>query len=358
MKILSIIIPTYNMESLLGACLDSLVQSKAIDSLEVVVVNDGSRDGSLAVARRYAEQYSESVRIIDKENGNYGSTINAALPTLQGRYVKILDADDRFDVALVEQYVETLERSEEVDMIVSPYIEQLAHSQRRVDYNIYGRRVYEYGRCYDAEQIFTDGAIRFFAMHAVAYRTSLLRDMGYRQSEGISYTDQEWVFYPLFEVQRILFADIPLYIYNLAREGQTMDARVMLRSLSAQVAVTEAMSERYASAAVAGFSPARRRFLKEILRMRHRVVYRLWLLAMPDSDFSAEEFALVDKKMATLAERCGLGRVAVPVNNILGFDMLAYWRKHSRRYPSFVRSLLRAADSAMVRLHALLFGRR
>lgn len=358
MKTLSIIIPTYNMESLLGACLDSLVQSPALARMEVVVVNDGSRDGSLDVARRYADQYGDSVRIIDKENGNYGSTINAALPTLQGRYVKILDADDCFDASLVESYIETLERAEGVDMVVTPYIEQLAHSQRRVDYNIYGRRVYEYGRCYDAEQIFTDGAIRFFAMHAVAYRTALLRDIGYRQSEGISYTDQEWVFYPLFEVQRILFADIPLYIYNLAREGQTMNSRVMLRSLSALVTVAENMSERYASAAVARFTPARRRFLKEVLRMRHRVVYRLWLFAMPDSDFSAEEFTHADKKMATLAERCGLGRVAVPVNNILGFDMLAYWRKHSRRYPSWLRSLLRAADGAMVRLHALLFGRR
>ena len=95
-----------------------------------------------------------------------------------------------------------------------------------MEYNIYSRKVYEYGKAYDAEQVFTDGAIRFFMMHGVCYRTELLREMNYRQSEGVSYTDQEWVFYPLFKVQTIAFADMALYRYNVAREGQTMDVKV------------------------------------------------------------------------------------------------------------------------------------
>ena len=91
-KRLSVIIPTYNMAALLPQCLDSLVRSAAASSLDVVVVNDGSRDASLSIAQRYADHHPDIVRIIDKPNGNYGSTINAALPTLKGEYVKILDA--------------------------------------------------------------------------------------------------------------------------------------------------------------------------------------------------------------------------------------------------------------------------
>ena len=81
-KRLSVIIPTYNMAELLPACLDSLVRSTASSLLDVVVVNDGSRDSSLSIAQRYADRYPDIVRVIDKPNGNYGSTINAALPTL------------------------------------------------------------------------------------------------------------------------------------------------------------------------------------------------------------------------------------------------------------------------------------
>ena len=66
MKRLSIIIPTYNMDELLSACLDSLVASAALDALDIVVVNDGSRDNSLSIATSYASKHPGSVRVIDK----------------------------------------------------------------------------------------------------------------------------------------------------------------------------------------------------------------------------------------------------------------------------------------------------
>ena len=91
-KLLSIIIPTYNMEALLPRCLDSLLVDGALEQLEAIVVNDGSRDGSLAIANSYKERFPDTVTVIDKPNGNYGSTINAALPVAKGKYVKVLDA--------------------------------------------------------------------------------------------------------------------------------------------------------------------------------------------------------------------------------------------------------------------------
>ena len=96
-KILTLIIPTYNMELYLRYCLDSLLVDEGMDALEVLVVNDGSRDCSLEIAREYEHKYPQTFKVIDKENGNYGSCVNRGLKEATGKYVKVLDADDSFD---------------------------------------------------------------------------------------------------------------------------------------------------------------------------------------------------------------------------------------------------------------------
>ena len=94
-KVLSIIIPTYNMENYLHKCLDSLlVEDKNLrDALEVLVIIDGSKDRSSEIGHEYEEKYPGVFRVIDKENGNYGSCINRGLKEATGKYVKILDAN-------------------------------------------------------------------------------------------------------------------------------------------------------------------------------------------------------------------------------------------------------------------------
>lgn len=86
-KTLSIIIPSYNMEAYLPQCLDSLLGPDVpVELLDIIVVNDGSRDRTSEIAHSYANRYPDSIRVIDKANGNYGSCINAALPTARGRW--------------------------------------------------------------------------------------------------------------------------------------------------------------------------------------------------------------------------------------------------------------------------------
>ena len=76
-KILSIIIPTYNMAALLPRCLDSLTTSGVLDDLDILVVNDGSTDSSRAVAYSYAERYPQSIKVVDKKNGNHQCRVAA-----------------------------------------------------------------------------------------------------------------------------------------------------------------------------------------------------------------------------------------------------------------------------------------
>ena len=355
MKLLSIIIPSYNMEAYLAQCVESVLRTPSLAALEIIIVNDGSKDRTLRVAQQYADRFTDTVRVIDKPNGNYGSTINAALAIAQGKYVKILDADDRFEGALLARFIDFLQKLQGVDMVVMPFVEVGARRERRVGYNIYSRKVYEYGKAYDAEQIFGDGVIRFFMMHGVCYRTELLRNMNYRQSEGISYTDQEWVFYPLFAVNKIAFADTALYRYNVAREGQTMDLKVQMRSLSQLMAVTESLAKYYVAHSQQVKTATRLIFLRNIVADRIRIIYRKYLLVMNDVEFAQSDFEEVHTRLMQLANDCGIENLTVPVNNRLKVDLLAPWLKRHKRHHKFVRSMLYTLDGVMSTVHALIY---
>lgn len=343
------------MEAYLAQCVESILRTPSLAAVEVIIVNDGSKDRTLRIAKLYAERYADTVRVVDKPNGNYGSTINAALPLAQGEYVKILDADDRFDGSCVADMLAFLRKMQGVDMVVTPFVEVTGRREHRVEYNIYSRKVYEYGKVYDADKIFSDGVIRYFMMHGVCYRTEMLRKMSYRQSEGVSYTDQEWVFYPLFRVKTIAFADIPLYRYNLSREGQTMDIAVQMRSLSQLVAVTEAMARYFISLSKPIRSTAKLTFLRNIVADKIRIVYRKYLLVMGDKAFAKSGFEMVDVRLMRLVSQCKIGSFDVPVNNLFRVDLLRHWQRKGRRYNPLMRWLLRTFDSVMVSVHKAIF---
>ena len=350
-KILSVIVPTYNMEHYLSACLDSVVGSQAAAALDVVVVNDGSKDSSLSIAQHYAQHYPDVVRVIDKPNGNYGSTINAALLTLKGEYVKILDADETYDTAAIAPFVANLEQVSGADMVVAPFVEIDNRGEHRVDYNLYSRKIYGYGVPYRAEQIFEDGNIAYFMMHSVAYRTALLQQMGYRQSEGISYTDQQWCFFPILYVQTIAFTDIALYRYNLTRQGQTMDSKVQLRSIKQLAQVVTSMAEHLDNYGKS-LSTARYDFLAGVVVRRMQTVLRKYLLEMEDDDFVNSDFLQTLSIFKTLAPL----PITVMVNGRLKIDLLARWEREGSRYPMWMRRVLMTADKLMMSLYKLIFN--
>lgn len=351
MKLLSIIIPTYNMEHLLSSCLDSLVLSSAATSLDVVVVNDGSKDRSLEIAQRYAERYPSVVRVIDKPNGNYGSTINAALPTLKGAFVKILDADDSFDCRQIAPFTEYLSKVLGADMVVAPFTEITHKGCRTVHYNLYSRDKYNVGEIYKIDDILSQNKIQFFMMHSIAYRTELMQQIGYRQTEGVSYTDQQWCFFPIFFVESITFSDIALYRYNLTREGQTMDAQVQLRSIGQMTAVVASLA-RYFAENKDKIGYVRRKFLEGVVMRRMQGVLRKYLLEMDDATFSAEEF----NHTLSIFDAIAPQPLSVPVNNRLNIDLLNRWRVHGTRYPMWYLKVLRFIDSTLVGIYRCLFG--
>ena len=91
-KVLSVIVPIYNTEKYLNRCVDSIINQTYKD-LEVILVNDGSTDGSLAICREY-EKKDVRVKVVNKENGGLSSARNAGLDVSSGDYVTFVDSDD------------------------------------------------------------------------------------------------------------------------------------------------------------------------------------------------------------------------------------------------------------------------
>lgn len=219
-KILSVAIPTYNMERYLGRCLDSLVAVRQIDALEIIVVNDGSTDRSSEIAHRYEKVHPGSLTVVDKPNGNYGSCVNAALKIASGKYFRVLDADDWVDTQGLGLLLDRL-REATADVVVTHFSKEFTHKHKSV---LVGTAFRRFGETlqFDSEALAGITIATDFVMHKLTYRTDLLRATGFRQTEGISYTDTEYVYYPLMSAGSIVFFDICLYRYFIGREGQSI----------------------------------------------------------------------------------------------------------------------------------------
>lgn len=227
-KTLSIIIPTYNMEKYLDKCLTSLIvdDEELMNQLQVLVIIDGAKDHSSEIAHLYQDRYPQTFIVIDKENGNYGSCINRGLKVATGKYVKILDADDSYDTTIFKDYLSILTK-ENADLILNDF--DIVDAKDTV------RRTHRY-KIEPLSQLSFEKYCRTnllaLEMHSVAYRLSIFDGLNYYQTEGISYTDQEWVFLPVTKVETVFYFNKSLYKYLVGREGQTVDPAILVRSIT------------------------------------------------------------------------------------------------------------------------------
>ena len=239
-KLLTIIIPSYNMENYIENCCRSLLVSfERQKQLEVLIINDGSKDATSSLAHAFVEKYPDTFKVIDKENGNYGSCINIGLKHATGIYVKVLDADDSFFTENFEEYIAFLETAE-ADLILSDFVavdsNGMCISETHYDF-IPKERM-------DIAQLPTT-IVSNFRMHAVAYKTKNIQRLGYVQSEGISYTDEEWIFYPMSAVSTYVYFNKPVYRYLVGRNGQTTDPQVHAKHMWMELMVTNKMIDAY-----------------------------------------------------------------------------------------------------------------
>ena len=226
-KILTVVIPTYNMESYLEKCLDSVLVEQVIGLIEVMIVNDGSKDSSLLIAKRYQNRYPGSIVVVDKKNGNYGSCLNLAFSLAKGKYIRTLDADDCFDSIELVKFIEKLcSLPENIDLVLTNYVVNIVGTgkSRLIKQKGFFEKIYNH--IIDFEK---NGII--YNIHAATYRTSVLRDNHIRLSEGISYTDIELLVYSLSYCKSLVLFDISLYRYTIGRQEQSVSMSSYLKNI-------------------------------------------------------------------------------------------------------------------------------
>lgn len=226
-KLLTLAVPTYNMEKYLPRCLDSVLCENQ-EFLEVIVVNDGSIDHSSAIAHEFETKYPNLIRVIDKENGNYGSCVNRALDEATGKYFRMLDADDWCDTAALNQWLSDLKTCD-ADMVLT-VAEDRAEDGRLLK-TMNAPALVQEGKIYNAEDF--DGMMlgysNLFCSHIVTYKTSILKRIELRLQHGISYTDNEYVFFPLDHIHSVVYYNVPVYQYFVGRDGQTTQPEILFK---------------------------------------------------------------------------------------------------------------------------------
>ena len=223
-KILSIIIPSYNMQEYLHRSIESLLSESIIKDIEIIIVNDGSTDKTLEIAQKYYEKNPTSITIINKKNGHYGSAVNAGIAKASGTYLKVLDADDWFNTEEFILFVKKLHQIPLCDVIFTNWcLNDTYNKEQKFSENFLNP--YDYKLNIDELTIkeIPLSFYSFFSLYAITYRTKFLHDIKYKQTEGICYTDVEYIYYPLIKASTAIFLDYNVYQYFIGREDQSIN---------------------------------------------------------------------------------------------------------------------------------------
>ena len=226
-KILTVTIPSYNVEAYLEDCLESFVNSEVMDDIEVLIVNDGSSDNTAKIAQRYVDKYENTFRLINKENGGHGSTINTGVREAKGKYFKVVDGDDWVDTRSFIRLVKVLKESD-ADIVASNYT-WINHTTRLPEKRQeYPFEKIEYNKLYKFEEIVGKTIID---MHATTVKTELFRMADEQIDEHTFYVDVEFIAFPIPYVRTVYFIEEPVYQYRLGLPGQSMSIQKMQKNL-------------------------------------------------------------------------------------------------------------------------------
>ncbi len=222
MKTLSISVAAYNMERLIRQNLDSFVNSDCADDIEVLVINDGSKDSTAQIVQEYAEKYPNTVKLINQENAGPGSTVNTGLQNATGKYFRMVDADDWVGEGF-ETFVKAL-KSTDADMVVTNYIcvDDKTNLTKKV--KIQGLKN---GTTEDFSKVCESLSLE---MHSVTFKTQILKDNNIRVFNGF-YTDIQYLLFPAPFVKTVLYIDCDVYMYRVSLSGQSMAPESMQRNI-------------------------------------------------------------------------------------------------------------------------------
>lgn len=229
MKLLTVAVPTYNTEKYLERCLLSLLYDiRILDQLEIIIVNDGSTDKSLAIAQTYEKRFPNTITVINKENGGHGSTINAALRAAKGKYFRILDSDDWVNIIDFPKHFQDLEKYN-VDLILTNYTRELVYNGSCEEFK-YSNKI-GYNKIYNLHD-FNQKLLEdyYFFLATSVYKTETLRKSDFLLDEKTFYVDMELVVFSIKETFSFVYLDYNIYRYFIGRDGQSISVASMVKN--------------------------------------------------------------------------------------------------------------------------------
>lgn len=234
------------MQDYLTCCLNSLLTIPDTSTLDIIIVNDGSTDNTHSIAQSYLSQHPNNITLINKNNAHYGSCINTALPIAQGKYIKILDADDWLDNSSLQTLLQTLPTLND-DILITPYVNHYDDTNTQTITNQH----LPTSQLTPANLLHLHKSALPIFHASLTYHHQLLQSLNYHQTEHVLYSDLQWTTIPMATFRSARYLPLPLYHYRRNRQGQSMDPAIRAAHFHDEVTV-----QSHILAALANITPA------------------------------------------------------------------------------------------------------
>lgn len=222
-KILSVIVPTYNKEKLIGKCLDSFCMEELKGELEVIVIDDGSVDASYEIMVEYANRYPDIFVPIQKSNGGVGSVMNMGLQIAKGKYVKEVDADDWVNSTALLKLVSFLKETD-ADIVLNPF--QMVDSQGKKLQEKYCKG-FCFKQKYDIEDVI--GKV-LFAVQNITIKKELFESNDFVLNADRYYIDMQLVESSVLFAKTCAILSDSLYRYRVGQEEQSVSLKSYVKN--------------------------------------------------------------------------------------------------------------------------------
>lgn len=227
MKVLTISIAAYNVEKTLNKTLDSLNDSRFLNDIEVLIIDDGSKDGTREVAMKYQTIAPDTFKYVKKENGGHGSTINKGIELATGKYFKVLDGDDWINTEKFNTFIKHL-KNENADLVLTKYARVFPDGHEEVIENL---KNFDENKLYNMNDKFDIPRIE---MHMITVKTRLLKKNNVKITENSFYVDQEYNMWSLYLAQTLKVYGCVIYMYRFGVAEQSVSKEKMLKNVNMQ----------------------------------------------------------------------------------------------------------------------------
>lgn len=244
MKYISFVVPSYNSESYLNKCVDSLLLGG--EDVEIIIVNDGSKDRTIDIANEYLRKYPTIVKVVDKENGGHGSGINAGLEIATGIYYKCVDSDDWVNPEAYKTLLDTIKKHYEEDTLPDLYFTNYVYE--RLDLNISipirDKKMIQ-GKIFTWNQMKKMGIAEYTFLHQTMFKLSVIKEAKLKLPHHCFYVDNVFVYIPLYYVKTIYYCNVDFYRYYVGRPNQSVTLANMGKNYKMGIRVINEITSRY-----------------------------------------------------------------------------------------------------------------